>query len=283
MKYPQSSTVCNALEIYQMLERLHSHPMAVVRNNNHGLELYNYCGPPTLTVFPFKDQSPRTLVSCYDNVFRCYLVRGGEIFDQTEDLGSPEIITPDQCSEMLLPQGKKSELVSDEISLQSNSKLQKSDSFPITRGRRRRRLVGAIGSQVSDEDRANDPTSKSYNLWRAARRWIGQATAKWISRKEPLDRIQRLDEKQESYFEHNFDELDEILQNNNNTHSDDKVGFNSLDKTTENGEQKGNTTKIEDWVVGNFSSTPPQDASLLKGWNRRALRSWLYKVSLFSL
>jgi len=263
-----------------MLERFQSHGTAMIRNKNHGLELYNYCGPPTLTVISLKDQSPRTLVSCHDNVFRCYRVRGGEIFDQAEDLGSPERIAPDHCREMLLPQEENSELVSEEISLQPKSLRQRSGYSPITRSRRRRRLVGSIGSKLSDEDQANDPTSKSNNLWSAARRWIGHATAKWIHRKEPLDRIQRLGEKQESYFEHNFDELDKILQNNNNTHSDDEVGFNSLDKSTETGEQNGNTTKIKDWLAGNFSSTPPQDASLLKGWNRRALRSWLYKMEL---
>ncbi|KAL7471940.1 hypothetical protein ACHAXS_012247 [Conticribra weissflogii] len=276
MEFPQPKTFYNILEICQILESQKSHRMAMIRNNNLGLELYDCCSPSKLTRISLKEESPMTRYSCYDNKLHYYQVRGGEIFDQTEEFGSPESIAPEHRSEKMI----SPELVPDEISLQSKSNLQRSDHSPITRRRRRHITMAAIGPHVLDEIKTNDSNPKNNNLWSAARRWIGRLSSKWICRKQQLDGTEHSDENQYNFVGHNFDELDEILKNNNKTHSDDEVDDDSSDKLSQTGGHGANKTQIEDWWAGNFPSIPPKDALLRKGWNRRAFRSWLYKMEL---
>jgi hypothetical protein len=93
-------------------------------------------------------------------------------------------------------------------------------------------------------------------LWSAARKAIGRTTVvlgfnrnKQSSEETKLDNIE----------DHEFAELDSILASSNDS-----------DQPKED-QQRHNETE---WL-----ESPPAEASMLKGWNRRSLRAWMKKVS----
>lgn len=129
---------------------------------------------------------------------------------------------------------------------------------PIQQRTRRHDARDDVSAQTRVQNRQKQsklPWTSPKRLWNAARNLIGRTTNILIPKQSPEEGVE----------DHEFDELDEILE---------KDATLKAEKAP-----KERWQEEEEWLEATASSPPPDEASLLKGWNRRSLRAWINKVS----